>query len=162
MMTIKKIFLSVFSEKAWLEQMAKDGYVLKKHCGISYMFEKTEKNVFYRYIFLKNGRKTFLELDYKNRDPKCNFIYGNGMYALFSREDTFPEIMPNDELKLNYVRYRQRRQTSALCYIAAACAFAMAARTFSPLCVLSVATAMLGIMFMIDVKKTDKVIKEEL
>ena len=161
-MEIKKIFLTIYDEKVFLEKMAKDGYVLTKHKGVSYFFEKTEKNVFYRYIFLRNGRKSFLELDYKNRDPKCKFIYGNGFVALFSREDGCPELMSKSELKMNYLKRRQSRQTMGICYIAICCAFIALARTLAPLWAVSALYLFLSAMYMYDAKKTDKMIKEEL
>lgn len=142
--------------------MAREGYILKKHRGISYELEKSEKGVFYRYIFLKKGRKTFLELDHKNRDPKCRLIYGNGYVALFSRTDAYPELLTKSELKLNYLKHRQGRQTYAIYYIALCCAFVLLARTLSPLWVVSVLFAALSVLYMYDVKKTDKMIKEEL
>ncbi len=162
MMIIKKIFLTVYSEKKWLEKMAGEGYALKRHKGISYEFEKSETPVFYRYIFLKNGRKSFLELDHKTRDPKCEFIYGNGFVALFSRKDAHPELMTKQELKLNYLKHRQARHTAALCYVMGCCIFALATRVLSPLCVVSALFAVLGVLYMIDARKIDKMINEDL
>ncbi len=161
-MEIKKIFLTTYAEKKWLEEQAKNGYALKKHHGITYVFEKSDSPVFYRYIFLKKGRKSFLELDYKNRDPKCEFIYGNGFVALFSRKDAYPGILSGNDLKLNYLKHRQSRQTAALCYIMGCCIFALATRVLSPLCIVSVLFAVLGVLYVIDARKTDKMIKEEL
>lgn len=161
-MEIKKIFLTTYAEKKWLEEKAKKGYALKKHYGITYVFEKSDSPVFYRYIFLKKGRKSFLELDHQNRDPKCRLIYGNGFVALFSRADTYPELLTKQELKLNYLKHRQSRQTAALCYIMGCCIFALATRVLSPLCMMSVLFAVLGVLYVIDARKTDKMIKEEL
>ncbi len=161
-MIIKKLFLTIYSEKKWLEKMASEGYVLKKHRGITYEFEKSDKGVFYRYIFLKNGRKSFLELDYKTRDPKCRLIYGNGYVALFSRKDAHPELLTKQELKLNYLKHRQGRQTTAICYIAVCCMFVLATRILSPLCVLSAVFAALAVLYVFDARNTDKMIKEEL
>ncbi len=161
-MTIKKIFLSVYDEKKWLDKMMGEGYVLSRRQGLDYIFEKSETPVFYRYIFLKNGRKSFLALDHKNRDPKCRLIYGNGFVALFCRKDAYPELLTKQELKFNYLKHRQGRQTAAICYIAACCAFIMGARTLSPLWLASAAFAVLGVLYMLDIKKIDKLIKEEL
>ena len=159
-MEIKKIFLTIYNEKIFLEKMAKDGYVLTKHKGTSYFFEKTEKNVFYRYIFLKNGRKSFLELDYKNRDPNCRLIYGNGFVALFSREDDYPELMSKSELKMNYLKHRQSKFTSAICYVAATCCFVLGARSFRFNWVVAALFALLSVLYVYDVKKTDKLTEE--
>lgn len=159
-MEIKKIFLNVYSEKKWLEQMGKKGYVLKRHKGVSYLFEKSENKVFYRYIFLKNGRKSFIELDHKSRDPKCRFIYGNGFVALFCRDDDYPSLLPDADLKMNYLKHRQGRQTAALCYIASCCAFIMGGRAMPFFFALSAVFAALAVVYFVDVKKIDKMIEE--
>lgn len=161
-MIIKKLFLTTYSEKVWLENMARKGYVLTRHRGISYQFEKSDNNVFYRYIFLKNGRKSFVELDYKNRDPKCRFVYGNSYFALFLKEGDRPALLSNQELKLNYLRYRQGRYTAAICYVAACCAFIVSAKTFLPMLLIAGIFAVLAALYMLDVKHIDKMIKEEI
>ena len=111
---------------------------------------------------MKNGRKSFLALDHKNRDPKCRLIYGNGFVALFSRPDTHPELLTKQELKLNYLKRRQSKQTLGICYIAICCAFIALARTLTPLWVVSAMFAFLSAIYMYDARKTDKMIKEEL
>jgi len=156
-MIIKKLFLTIYAEKKWLEEQAKLGYALKRHTGISYEFEQTDKSVFYRYIFLKNGRKSFLELDYKRRDPNCSFIYGNGIVALFKREEAYPEVLSVDELKKNYLKHRQSRHIFRLVAILFLCSSIMRLRV-----VMIVLWAVLFAYYMLDVNHLDKLIKEEL
>ena len=154
-MKIKKIFLTVYDEKKWLEQKAEEGYILKRRKGVTYELEKTDGKVFYRYIFLKKGRKSFLELDHKNRDPKCRFIYGNGFVALFCREDGYPELMSGNELKQNYIKHRQTRQTLCICCAAACCTSALRYRF-----ILAALFGVLAVYYWLDVKKLDKMTEE--
>ncbi len=159
-MKITKIFFSINSEKKWLESQAEKGYELVKREGFSYIFEKTEKRVCYSYVFLKNGRKSFLALDYKNKDKKAKAVYGNGYVALFKRYDEKPEILDRDSLKLNYLRHRQSRFTGGLCIMVAALCFGALSRMFMGFLVFAALSIISGVIYFADVRGTDKMIKE--
>lgn len=159
-MRITKIFLTVYAEKKWLESQAKIGYELTKRDGFTYIFEKTDRQVCYSYVFLKNGRKSFQALDYKNKDKKACAIYGNGYVALFKRYDEKPEILGRDELKLNFLRHRQSRFTSALCIMVAALCFGALSRVFMGFLVFAFLCIVSGAIYFADVRGTDKMIKE--
>ena len=159
-MKITKIFFSVNGEKKWLEAQAQKGYELVKRDGFGYVFEKTDKKVCYSYVFLKNGRKSFLALDYKNKDKKAKAVYGNGYVALFKRYDQKPEILGDDGQKLNYLRHRQSRFTAALCMMAAALCFGALSRVFMGFLVFAALLILSGVIYFADVRGTDKMIKE--
>lgn len=159
-MRITKIFLTVYSEKKWLESQAQKGYELKKRDGFTYIFEKTDKKVCYGYVFLKNGRKSFVALDYKSKDKNATAVYGNGFVALFKKYDEKPEILSRDELKLNHLRHRQSRFTAALCIMVAALCFGALSRVFVGFLAFAVLSIVSGAIYFADVRGTDKLIKE--
>ena len=159
-MRITKIFLTVYSEKKWLEKQAESGYELIKRDGFTYIFEKTEKQVCYGYVFLKNGKKSFQALDYKKKDGKAVAVYGNGYVALFKRYDTKPEILTRDELKLNYLRHRQSRFTGALCILVSALCFGALSRVFMGFLMFALLSIVSGMIYFADVRGVDKMIKE--
>ena len=131
-------FLTTYGEKKMLEAQAQNGYELIKREGFSYIFEKTDKKVCYSYVFLKNGKKSFMALDYKNKDKNAKAVYGNGYVALFKRYDQKPEILSRDEQKKNILRHRQSRFTSALCIMVAALCFGAMSRIFMGFLILKI------------------------
>lgn len=157
-MKITKIFLTTYAEKKWLE--SQHGFELTKREGFGYTLEKTDEDVFYRYVFLKNGRKSFLELDYKSKDKNAQAIYGNGFVALFKKYGEKPSILPTEQLKLNYLRHRQRRITTAICLLAAALCAAAVGRILAPLWLLSALFIAVSVVYLIDARATEKMIKE--
>ena len=159
-MRITKIFLTVYSEKKWLEKQAESGYELIKRDGFTYIFEKTDKKVCYGYVFLKNGKKSFQALDYKKKDGKAVAVYGNGYVALFYRLGEEPCILPRDKLRSNYLMHKQRRTTGYLCYFMASLIVAMVARYLWPLWLLCAVFLSSGFCYLADVRATDKMIKE--
>lgn len=160
-MKVTKIFLTVYGEKKFLKKKAAEGYELIKRVGFSYIFEKTKKDVFYSYVFLKNGRKSFVALDYKKKDSEATAVYGNGFVALFKRYEQKPSVMPYEQLKLNYLNYRQRRTSAYLCLLmCGVCTSVLAKRVFAPLYIFSVLFLLLSFVCIYDTKTVEKLIKE--
>lgn len=159
-MKVNKIFITTYSEKKWLDKMADDGYELIKHQGILYEFEKTDKRIFYQHIFLKKGRKSYLELDYKKKDKDAKAIYGNGFVALFRRYKESPKILSSDELRLNYLKHKQKRTTSYLCFFMSSLCCAMVARYLWPVWIATVFCLIMGFVYLADTMGVDKLIKD--
>ena len=159
-MNVTKLFFTTNGEKKWLEKMAREGMLLVKRRGFTYIFEKTDKQIFYRHIFLKKGRQSFARLDYKQKDKDAKAVYGNGYVALFYRLGEEPCILPRDKLRSNYLMHKQRRTTGYLCYFMASLIVAMVARYLWPLWLLCAVFLSSGFCYLADVRATDKMIKE--
>ncbi len=154
-----KVFLTVNSEKKWLEKMAERGYALKKRAGFCYIFEK-KNNVKYQYVFLKNGRKSFLQLDYKKRDSDCRFIYGNSNVALFCKDGQSPSVLTESEIKINYLRRKQKCTTTYLCLIMIGCSLSALARIITPMWIIAGLCLAAAFVYIFETRGIDKMVKK--
>ena len=123
-----KIFLTAALEKKWLDQMSQNGFELLSRKGFSYEFKKSSRQTFYQYVFLKHGKKSFLQLDYKKRDPKAKLVYGGSEFALFKRKGECPQVLAGNNLKINYLTYIQGQKMRALSILVLGLTSALAAR----------------------------------
>ena len=127
-MTVKhRIFLSFADEKRWLENMNRDGYELMSVSPFTYTFEKTDTAVFYEYIPLSRGRKSFKSLDYKKKDRDMRAVYANSEMALFKKplDKDMPKLMSVSEKLLAFAKYRVSLSTYALVFLAVGAIFIM-------------------------------------
>ena len=121
-MTVKKIFLSFVGEKRWLEKMNEEGYELMSAAPFTYTLEKTDERVTYEYVYLKKGKKSFDELDYKSRDRDARAVYANAETALFKKPVSKGEITifsGDSERRLNLLKRRSAVYTESICLFAA-------------------------------------------
>lgn len=94
--------------------MSQDGFELMSRKGFTYEFGQTSKAIFYQYVFLKHGKKTFLQLNYKKLDPKAKLVYGGSEFALFKRNGQAPEVLDRSKLRINYLTYQQGQKMRAI------------------------------------------------
>ena len=119
-MIIRKMFLSFIGEKRWLEKMNRDGYEPTRVTPYTYEFEKTDKSVVFEYVFLKNGKKSFDALDYKQKDADAKAVYANAEVALFKKpadKGAFT-ILTESQKKVNLLRKRSSLYTECLIFLA--------------------------------------------
>ena len=130
MKTIHRMFFSFFDEKRWLDKMNEDGFELMRASLFTYVFENTGKSVRYEYIPLRRGRKSFLALDYKNKDKDVKAVYGKSDMALFKKpaDKGAPSVMTAGEKRLAFERYKSPLSVYSLVYFAVAAMFALLAR----------------------------------
>ena len=130
MKTIHRMFFSFFDEKRWLDKMNEDGFELMRASLFTYVFEKTDKRVRYEYIPLRRGRKSFLALDYKNKDKDVKAVYGKSDMALFKKpaDKGAPSVMTAGEKRLAFERYKSSLSVYSLVFFALAAMFALLAR----------------------------------
>ena len=114
------MFLSFIGEKRWLEKMNRDGYEPTRVTPYTYEFEKTDKSVVFEYVFLKNGKKSFDALDYKQKDADAKAVYANAEVALFKKpadKGAFT-ILTESQKKVNLLRKRSSLYTECLIFLA--------------------------------------------
>lgn len=130
MKTIHRMFFSFFDEKRWLDKMNEDGFELMRASLFTYVFEKTDKSVRYEYIPLRRGRKSFLALDYKNKDKDVKAVYGKSDMALFKKpaDKGASSVMTAGEKRLAFERYKSSLSVYSLVFFALAAMFALLAR----------------------------------
>ncbi len=135
-MVITKFFISFIKEKNWLEQMNKKGYELKKRSGFVYMFEKTDTEVLYEYVFLKNGKRSYCEFDYKSKDTDAKAIYGNADMFLLKKPKSKGKVtvfQTLDEKKLNAAKKKAALNSTAALYIGVCALCAALIKIITPL-----------------------------
>lgn len=149
-MTVKKFFRSFLKEKRWLEKMNGDGYELMSAAPFTYTFEKTGKQTAYEYVFLKKGRKSYIEFDYKSKDSDAKAVYANGYVALFKKpvkKGEFTLFKSFSDKRTNYMKRRSSLYIGAVAYVAG---FAISVLLWQrldalPLLFVGIAFAVLGI-----------------
>jgi hypothetical protein len=88
----RKYFLSFLKEKDWLVHKNRNGYELVSRRGFNYDIKKTLIPVEYEYVFLKKGKKSYKEFDYKSKDAEAQAIYANGDILLLKKPLSKGEI----------------------------------------------------------------------
>ena len=115
-----KFFLSPESEIRWLESMNRLGFEPVSASLFSYTFEKTGRELEFCHVFLKKGKKSYREFDYKSRDPQSKAVYANADRALFKKEKAkggFNLFSNSAERLLNAEQKRASLNTQALIYL---------------------------------------------
>lgn len=116
----RKIFFSVADEREFLNKMNSEGYELVKASPFTYVFEKTDREVNYQHIPIKNGRRGFSALDYKTRDSDAKAVYLKNDIALFKKPSDKGgfSILPQSEIELRLAKRRTKQNNLAVCFIA--------------------------------------------
>lgn len=115
-----KFFFSADAERKWLENINRLGYEPVSASLFSYTFEKTDREMQFEYVFLKNGKKSYKEFNYKSRDPRSKAVYANADRALFKKQKTqgdFELFSSRAEKMLNVEQKRSSLNTQALVYL---------------------------------------------
>lgn len=134
--TRKKFFTDCRKEKKWLEDMNKLGYELVSATLGRYKFNKTDRKIIYDYVFLKSGRKSFKEFDYKSKDARCKAVYANADRALFKRLESagdFTLFSSRDEKILNAERKKTQLNSHALLNMGLVLIFTALSKVITPL-----------------------------
>lgn len=117
-----KFFFSAESELKWLESINRLGYEPVSASLFSYTFEKTDREMQFEHVFLKSGKRSYKEFNYKSRDNKAKAVYANGDRALFKKPTSqggFELFSSNAERLLNAEQKRASLNTQALIYLGA-------------------------------------------
>lgn len=162
-----KLFISILAEKKWLENMNRLGYEPISAGLGSYKFEKTDRRLKFEYVFLKNGRKSFKEFDYKSKDARCKAVYANADRALFKRLDSAGEFTlfgSDEERILNAERKKTALNSQALLNMGLVLIFTLLSEIIYPLAwFLRLCVAVFAVLAIIDYTQTyqlSKYIKE--
>lgn len=146
-MKITKLFLNTAAQLRWLNSMSQNGYELTRRTLFCYHFEKSNTPTFYQYVFLKQGKKSFLELDYKAKDKNARLVFGNSELALFKCKGREPQILSDKDLRLNHLMYIQKKRMSAVMSLALAMCASLIARQQPVLWVVTLALIIASISY---------------
>lgn len=164
MTVVHKFFLSFADELRWLEKMNKDGYELMSVSPMTYKFEKNDNRVQYEYIPLRHGKKSFIALDYKNKDKNTKVVYASYDIALFKKSQNkgLPAILTTKEKRLAFERYRSSLSLHSIIYIAIFAMLSLIAGRFSvyPLYIMSAFFLIFSASGFYNASKTEKYIKK--
>lgn len=163
----KKFFLFFDSEKKWLKKMNNEGYELVKAGPFTYQFEKTDVKLDYEYVFLKNGKKSYDNLDYKSKDPDAKAVYANAETALFKKpcdKGEFTIFQSLDEKKKNYLAKRSSLYTESICFLGATFMFLMlfSRQKMIIMLLFAIVTALLTLRSFVQSRLLDKCFREEM
>lgn len=159
----KKFFISCQKEKKWLEAMNSIGYELVSASLGRYKFNKTDRKIIFEYVFLKNGRKSFKEFDYKTKDARCKAVYANADRALFKRLESagdFTLFESRDDKILNAEKKKTQLNSHALLNMGLVLIFTALSEAIYPLAwLMRLCVAVFAILAIIDYSQTYHMVK---
>ncbi|MBQ8605919.1 MAG: hypothetical protein IJ408_04210 [Clostridia bacterium] len=134
-MVRRKLFLSFLKEYQWLVHKNRNGYELDSRRLFNYDIKKTLVPVSYEYVFLKNGKRSYKEFDYKSKDPDAKAVYANSDILLVKKPISLGKITvfkSADEKKQNALKKRASLNTTALVLLGIALIMTVFMKILSP------------------------------
>ena len=135
-MVRKKFFISFLKEYEWLESKNRNGYELESRKLNCYNVSKTLVPVEYEYVFLKKGKKSYKEFDYKSRDKDAKAVYANADVLLVKKPLVKGDITVfsgREEKLRNAAEKRTSLNISALIMLGIALILSVLMRILTPL-----------------------------
>ena len=132
----RKFFLSFIKELEWLRRKNRNGYELASRRMADYDIKKTNVPVSYEYVFLKNGKKSYKEFDYKSKDPSAIAVYANADMLLVKKpicDGALTLFSSASDKKQNAAQKRTALNMSALIFLGATLISTALARVIRPI-----------------------------